>query len=106
MAAQSNFDRGVNHSVQISLNQVDMSVQKYEDGVAVDCSIQKSGVRHQDISVQNTLDNYRDASIQPSDRAQDASVAMTGRAVSSKYVSMRPELKSQQNQMTISLEDE
>lgn len=101
MAAQSNFDRGVNHSAQISLNQVDMSVQKYEDGVAVDCSIQKSAVRNHDISVQNTLGDYRDASIQQSDRAQDVSVAMTGQAVSSKYVSMRPDLKSQQNQMTI-----
>ena len=35
------MDRGVSYSVQIDVVQHDMSVQKYEDGLAVDCSIQK-----------------------------------------------------------------
>ena len=40
-SVQGNMDRGVSYSVQIDVVQHDMSVQKYEDGLAVDCSIQK-----------------------------------------------------------------
>ena len=42
-----------------------MSVQKYEDGAAVDCSIQKSDLPHRDVSIQNSRISQNDVSIQP-----------------------------------------
>jgi hypothetical protein len=71
-----------------------MSVQKYEDGIAVDCSVQKDPSRGHDIS------------IQPSERLHDRSVAMSYRPTSDKPISAKPSMKSQQNQFIIEQEDE
>ena len=78
MSVQGRLDHGVSHSVQIGIVQNDMSIQKNEDGMAVDCSIQKyedvgqdvsiqkTTLHHHDISVQKTSINHHDASIQKS----------------------------------------
>ena len=77
-----------------------MSVQKYEDGLAVDCSIQKYGdpgedvsiqktsidrhdisiqkasISHHEVSVQKTI-GRNDISIQPTEKLEDKSVSMS-----------------------------
>ena len=60
------MDRGVSYSVQIDVVQHDMSVQKYEDGLAVDCSIQKYDNPGEDVSIQKTSIHRNDISIQKS----------------------------------------
>lgn len=83
-----------------------MSVQKYEDGIAVDCSVQKDPSRGQDISIQKSAISRHDISIQPSERLQDRSVAMSYRPTSDKPISAKPSMRSQQNQWIIEQEDE
>ena len=124
MSVQGRLDHGVNHSVQIGIIQNDMSIQKYEDGMAVDCSIQKyddagqdvsiqkSSIRHNDISIQKTSINHHDASIQkstlsrndrsiqPSAKGQDRSVSMSfgERSIGVQEVAS---VREQANQLTI-----
>lgn len=78
-----------------------MSVQKYEDGIAVDCSVQKDLTRGNDISIQKTSLSRHDISIQPSEKLHDRSVAMSYRPTSDKPISAKPSMKSQQNQFII-----
>ena len=76
-SVQGNMDKGINESVQIEVIQHDMSVQMFEDGLAVDCSIQKYGPAGEDISIQKSTLSRHDASIQPSNRNQDKSISMS-----------------------------
>ena len=96
---------GVNHSAQIDVVQYDMSVQKYEDGLAVDCSIQNYGPVGEDISIQKSTLQRNDVSVQPSQRMQDQSVSMV-RGERSMGVQQAASVREHSNQFSISQQDE
>jgi hypothetical protein len=76
-SVQGNLDRGVSRSAQVGVVLNDMSIQKYEDGLAIDCSIQKYGPAGEDFSIQNSRMPVHEVSVQRTLAYRDRSIQPT-----------------------------